>query len=142
MGSIRSLKQRSLLGSQGEPLGLLLSYHRLTQGEQPCTQDGICSCKPKNGFRMSKGPRIKHGTHKTILSKGNNPGQSRKWFLKLSIPSKGFFYIGNNTGECTKTDFNKSCNVFQWSYFLVLPQCFLKTFIPCEHVRHINKQSE
>lgn len=33
----------------------------------------------------------------------------RKQFLKISIPSKGFFYTGNNTGQCKKTDFNESC---------------------------------
>lgn len=49
-----SWNHQQLLGSQGEALGLLLSYHRLTQEEQPCTQYVICSYKPKNYFLMSK----------------------------------------------------------------------------------------
>jgi len=107
-----------IIREQGEPLGcywviagsLKKSSHAQEMSFAPANLRVVFSC-----LRNWESDMV----HTTLFFLGgiNNSGQSRQSFLKDSMPSKGFFCIGSNTGQCTKTDFNKRCKCISVDFF-------------------------
>lgn len=64
------------------------------------------------------------------------------WFLKHSIPSKGFFYIGNNAGQCTTPDFKRSCKrISERPFFFCCSSAFehIYTMWTCQTYKWITR---